>query len=61
MNKQNPINDSAAQLCGAEPTDLKQAELQYRRQLWDDALKAIDFHNHPEKMTLAQLTEIDDL
>ena len=61
MNKQNPINDPAAQLCGAEPTDLKQEELQYRQQLWDEARKLIDFHSHPEKMTLAQLTEIDDL
>ena len=61
MNKQNPINDPAAQLCGAGTTDLKQAELQYRQQLWDEARKLIDFHSHPEKMTLAQLTEIDDL
>lgn len=61
MNKQNPINDSAAQLCGAEPTDLKQEELQYRQQLWDEARKLIDFHSHPEKLTWSQLTDIDDL
>lgn len=61
MNKQNPINDPAAQLCGAEPTDLKQEELQYRQQLWDEARKLIDFHSHPEKLTWSQLTDIDDL
>ena len=61
MNKQNPINDSAAQLCGADTTDLKQAELQYRQQLWDEAQKLIDFHSHPEKLTWSQLTDIDDL
>ena len=61
MNKQNPINDPAAQLCGAEPTDLKQAELQYRQQVWVEARKLIDFHSHPEKLTWSQLTDIDDL
>ena len=61
MNKQNPINDPAAQLCGAEPTDLKQEELQYRQQLLDEARKLIDFHSHPEKLTWSQLTDIDDL
>lgn len=61
MNKQNPINDPAAQLCGADTTDLKQAELQYRQQLWDEARKLIDFHSHPEKLTWSQLTDIDDL
>lgn len=61
MNKQNPINDSAAQLCGADTTDLKQEELQYRQQLLDEARKLIDFHSHPEKLTWSQLTDIDDL
>lgn len=61
MNKQNPTNDSAAQLCGADTTDLKQEELQYRQQLLDEARKLIDFHSHPEKLTWSQLTDIDDL
>lgn len=61
MNKQHPINDSAAQLCGADTTDLKQEELQYRQQLLDEARKLIDFHSHPEKLTWSQLTDIDDL
>lgn len=61
MNKQNPINDPAAQLCGADTTDLKQEELQYRQQLLDEARKLIDFHSHPEKLTWSQLTDIDDL
>ena len=61
MNKQHPINDSAAQLCGAAPTDLKQEELQYRQQLLEEARKLIDFHSHPEKLTWSQLTDIDDL
>lgn len=62
MNKQNPIHDaSPAELPGIPfpifPRDME-ADL---KAVYEQAREAIAYHSSPEKMTPAQLFDIDDL
>lgn len=57
--KHNDRFRHAEPLCSVLPGE--EEERERRRQIWAAASETIEFHKHPEAMTFAQLTDIDEL
>ena len=62
MKKQTHINEtSSPELSDTPPSPAFRDEAAELKAIYEQSREAIEFHSHPEKMTPAELFNIDDL